>query len=167
MKPDNDPFHEALAPLSVRTWERPEHQRHLERELQEKWTMSMRSNLWAKAALITGIFLAGGIAGASTLAFVQHWLVEETPLPGDMHHVRITDTNTNQVVMDEDVGDDEGIIAIEGNGDGPDTLLRVRPAPDPDPGSAQKAAPEAAPKGTPQAVPKFNLKADHAPAPIH
>jgi hypothetical protein len=163
MKSDNDPFREALAPLSARTWERPEHQRRLERTLQEKWTMSIRSNLWAKAALITGIFVAGGIAGASTLALVQHWSVEETPLPGDMHHVRITDTNTNQVVMDEDIGNDEGIIAIDGGGEGPDTLLRVRPAPDPDPDHPTNPALKHAP----------NHVQDHAPdqaktpAPIH
>jgi hypothetical protein len=123
--PVHDPVRDALAPIAARTWERPEHQLHLERELREQ--LSMKPNLWAKAALITGIFVAGGIAGASTLAWWDHYFVEETDLPGDTTHIRITDTTTQEVVMDEEIGDDEAIFMIEGTGGGDDTLLRLRP----------------------------------------
>jgi hypothetical protein len=128
----HDPVQDALAPIAARTWERPEHQLHLERELREQWKMTMKSSLWAKAALITGIFVAGGIAGASTIAWWDHYHVEETDLPGDLTHVRITDTNTQEVVMNEDIPDDSGIFVIEGNGDEGETLLQVAPVPAPD-----------------------------------
>ncbi len=131
MNTQPDPVRDALAPLRAQTWDRPEHQRRLERELQERTTMSMRTSLWAKAAMITGIFLVGGVAGAGTLAFVEHYFVEETDLPGDMTHVRITDTSNGHVVMDEDIPDDAGILAIDG-GDQGDTLLQVEQVHDQD-----------------------------------
>jgi hypothetical protein len=129
MNTQPDPVREALGTLRAQTWNRPEHQLRLERELQERMTMSMRTSLWAKAAIITGIFVVGGVAGAGTLAFVEHYFVEETDLPGDMTHVRITDTDTQQVVMDEDIPDDSGIFVIEGDENEGDTLLNLQAVP--------------------------------------
>ena len=143
MSTQHDPIRTALAPLRARTWDRPEHQRNLEHMLQERMNMSMRTSLWKKAAMITGIFLVGGMAGAGTLAFVEHYFVEETDLPGDMRHVRITDTNNGQVVMDEDIPDDSGILSIEGGDEG-DTLLNVQRVDDQD--GAPKPAQPVAPK---------------------
>jgi hypothetical protein len=133
MNSDHDSVHETLNPLRARIWNRPEHQQRLERELLEaRKQTAMNTSIWKKAATIAVIVVAGGLAGAGTLALVEHYFVEETVLPGDMRHVRITDTTTNTVVMDEDIHNDEAIFTIDGDEDNADTLLRVRPVPAPD-----------------------------------
>lgn len=147
--PEHDPADRvgaALTPLRAAEWKNTVHHSRLERELREGTHMKARKSWRLKVAMITGIFLAGGAAGATGIALVERYFVEETDLVGPETHVRITDTETGTVVMDENIRDGDGLFRITEHEEGEDdTFLIVRPIGEPDQADGDAADAPSAP----------------------
>jgi hypothetical protein len=109
-------------------WDREDHQRRLEAELMQLRLPKTRSTL-AQFALVGGLVLAGGVAGATTMAWIDRWNIEEEDLPGDEKRVTITDTQTGQSEV-VTVPDDTAFFAIEADEGQEETLIGVTPLED-------------------------------------
>lgn len=131
----HDPIGEALAPLRSAEWKNTVHQSRLEHELRKDRAMDARKSWKSRAAAITGFFLAGGLAGATGIALVERFLVEETDLEGPETHIRVTDTETGEVIMDENIQDGDMLFHITESDDesAEDAVLLVRPIDEPVP----------------------------------
>jgi hypothetical protein len=119
MNPNTDVIEHGLRTLRGLAWEHGEHQRRLEKELMETQTWWQRRSWKSKAALIGGLVLAGGVAGATTMTAIEHWMVTVDDvtitgddLPGDQMQLTFTKTATGEVLSSEAVPDDTALISI-------------------------------------------------------
>jgi hypothetical protein len=124
MNEKHEPIEARLAALRPLAWQRDDHQSRLETVLMQHATQTRRG-WWRKASIVAGLVLAGGAAGATTMAVIDRWDVDEVDLPGADKLVTITDNETGEsetlVVPDDTV-----FFGIEG-GDESDVLLGLTP----------------------------------------
>jgi hypothetical protein len=120
---EREPVEARLRALRPLAWNRVDHQRRLETQIMESKDVE---RAWLPGlAAAAGLVLAGGIAGATTVALIERWTVEEEDLPGDLKRVTITDNVTGESDVST-VPDDTAFFAIEGGPEG-EALLGLTP----------------------------------------
>jgi hypothetical protein len=139
MNTSRDPVVDALRTLRGLAWQRADHQRRLEKTIMETTSWWQKRSWRAKTAVIGGLVVVGGVAGATTATVIENWIVQVDDvtitgidLPGDQQLMTFTQTSTGEVLSSEIVPDDTGLFVIDDPEHG-NPVLALTPAGAPDP----------------------------------
>ena len=120
MNTSRDPVVDALRTLRGLAWQRADHQRRLEKTIMETTSWWQKRSWRAKTAVIGGLVVVGGVAGATTATVIENWIVQVDDvtitgidLPGDQQLMTFTQTSTGEVLSSDIVPDDTALFVID------------------------------------------------------
>ena len=120
MNSNTDPIADKLRTLRGIAWDRIDHQRRLEKTIMETTSWWQRCSFRTKTAVIGGLVVVGGVAGATTATVIENWIVQVDDvtitgidLPGDQQLMTFTQTSTGEVLSSDIVPDDTALFVID------------------------------------------------------